>query len=187
MSILLVGITKGESGIYLYQPRGHLPEKGTAARRSRHMNQNQPQNLSAYTDTGYLKARVFTALGAIPLEGVSVKITSSEESNPGIAHDLLTNRGGETEIVELPAPPRSLSLEPSTGRPYSTYDIEAYLDGYYAYQALGVPVFGQVLSVQPIGLMPKPEYDTQSPGEPPVRLPSPRTGPDENDTVGKGV
>lgn len=116
------------------------------------MNQGQPP--SVYGDTGYLKARVYTALGAIPLEGVSVKITSVGDLAPYVSYDLITDKSGETETVALPAPSRELSTVPGNYRPYALYRIEAYLKDYGAYSALNVPVFGSILSVQPIGLIP---------------------------------
>ncbi len=115
------------------------------------MNQESTRN---YDDTGYLKTRVYTALGAIPLEGVSVKISSVEEDAPTIALDLITDRNGETETVSLPTPSRELSNTPGNARPYALYRIEAYLENYGAYSALNVPIFGGILSVQPIGLVP---------------------------------
>jgi hypothetical protein len=120
---------------------------------------NQPQSKAPYSDIGYLKARVFTANGAIPLEGVSVKISSAEDESRSVAFDLLTNRNGETAIVEVPAPSLSLSTSPGSLHPYAVYNMEAYLDGYYPFQAQALPVFSGVLSVQPIGLIPTSEYN----------------------------
>ena len=131
------------------------------------MNQAQPP--MAYGDTGFLKARVYTALGAIPLEGVSVKISSVGDLAPHVSYDLITDKSGETETVALPAPSRELSTVPGNYRPYALYRIEAYLKDYGAYSALNVPVFGGVLSVQPIGLIPnsarEPFPDTEEDSE----------------------
>ncbi|MBR6546309.1 MAG: hypothetical protein IKT72_05215, partial [Clostridia bacterium] len=38
--------------------------------------------------------------------------------------------------------------------PYALYRIEAYAEGYAPYLALNVPVFSEILSVQPISLVP---------------------------------
>ena len=116
------------------------------------MDLKQPP--AVYGDTGFLKARVYTALGAIPLEGVSVKISSVGDLAPYVSYDLITDQSGETETVSLPAPSRELSTVPGNYRPYALYRIEAYLKDYGAYSALNVPVFGGILSVQPIGLIP---------------------------------
>ena len=123
-------------------------------------------NATPYSETGYLKARVFTALGAVPIEGASVKISPSDTDSPRISHDLLTNRSGETETVALPAPPRRLSTEPGYSHPYSAYRIEAYAKGFAPYAADGVPVFSGILSVQPIALIPMGERDPVPPSPP---------------------
>ena len=130
------------------------------------MNQSQPP--SVYGDTGFLKARVYTALGAIPLEGVNVKISSVSEMYPPVAYDLITDRNGETDTVSLPAPSRELSTVPGNYRPYALYQIEAYLKDYGAYSVLNVPVFGGVLSVQPIGLVPNSARDPSPIPQPPA-------------------
>ena len=116
------------------------------------MNLTRPE--VPYSEEGYLKARVFTALGAIPIEGASVKISSADGVTPSVAHDLITDRSGETLTVSLPAPPRSLSGAPGNRTPYALYRIEAYAEGYAPYLALNVPVFSEILSVQPISLVP---------------------------------
>jgi hypothetical protein len=112
------------------------------------------QSKAPYSESGYLQARVFTALGAIPIEGASVKISSSEGIFPTIAHDLITDGSGETLTVSLPAPPRNLSGAPGNPTPYALYRIEAYAEGYAPYLALNVPVFSEILSIQPISMVP---------------------------------
>ena len=128
------------------------------------MQPTQPK--APYTETGYLKARVFTALGAIPIDNASVKISSAEGAMPPVAHDLLTDKSGETPVTALPAPPRALSEHPGEVAPYALYRIEAYKTGYSPYLALNVPVFSEILSVQPISLVPLPENDTAPPIQP---------------------
>ena len=107
---------------------------------------------------GYIKARAFTANGAIPLPDVTVTIVSGEGGD-AISLELKTDENGETQTAEVPTPLASAGDAPGETRPYAVYDIEAYLPGYYPYQALSVPVFGDTLTVQPIGLIPLPLYD----------------------------
>lgn len=128
---------------------------------------NSIQAQAPYSESGYLKARVFTALGAIPIEGASVKVSSSDGITPSVAHDLITDQSGETKTVSLPAPPRSLSGTPGGPLPYALYRIEAYAEGYAPYEALNVPIFSEILSVQPISLVPLSERD-DAPVIPPI-------------------
>ena len=108
---------------------------------------------------GYIKARVFTANGAIPLPDAAVTVTSAEENGERISIELETDENGETQTAEVPTPLASAGDAPGETRPYAVYDIEAYLPGYYPYRATNVPVFGDTLTVQPIGLIPLPLYD----------------------------
>ena len=111
---------------------------------------------------GYIKARAFTANGAIPLPDVSVVVRSGEDSGNAIDVSLTTDENGETQTAEVPTPLASAGDAPGETRPYAVYDIEAYLDGYYPYRALSVPVFGDTLTIQPIGLIPLPLYDGET-------------------------
>ena len=108
---------------------------------------------------GYIKARAFTANGAIPLPDVSVVVESAEENGDRISVELKTDENGETQTAEVPTPSKSAGDAPGETRPYAVYNIEAYLPGYYPYRATNVPVFGDTLTVQPIGLIPLPLYD----------------------------
>ena len=108
---------------------------------------------------GYIKARVFTANGAIPLPDATVLIESGEDRNDSISLELKTDENGETQTAEVPTPSKSAGDAPGETRPYAVYNIEAYLPGYYPYRATNIPVFGDTLTVQPIGLIPLPLYD----------------------------
>ncbi len=114
------------------------------------------------TATGSLVVRVTTARGAIPLEGATVSIynylPNLTEGRGDIISVHKTDRSGLTEKIELPAPPRSQSQAPnSTTRPYSTYTIGVFYDGYYDQLYVNVPVFDGVTAVQSADLIPLPE------------------------------
>ena len=126
---------------------------------------------------GYVKARAFTANGAIPLPDVTVIVRSAEENGEAIDVELKTDENGETPTAEVPTPLASAGDAPGETRPYAVYDIDAYLPGYYPYRAIRVPVFGDTLTMQPIGLIPLPLYDGDE-----VRpdIPGEGTAPQEN-------
>ena len=126
---------------------------------------------------GYVKARVFTASGAIPLAGATITISSSEDAGERLELELTTDGNGETQTAEVPTPLASAGDAPGETRPYAVYDIGAYLTGYYPYRAIRVPVFGDTLTVQPIGLVPLPLYDGD---EVRPEIPGEGTIPDEN-------
>lgn len=119
-------------------------------------------------DTGYLVVKVSTARGAIPLEGAAVSIRGEDE-NTGILYSLTTNSDGATERVSLPAPSRLSSEAPGNTKPYATYSIDVFMDGYLPLSFRGVPVFSSILSIQPAVMIPAPDgpRDDRFPPTPP--------------------
>ena len=105
---------------------------------------------------GKIRVRAYTAGGALPIEGATVRIMGAEEDNRLISYSLLTDRDGLTEAVELPAPSISYSLSPNPDeKPYAIYDIEVTAPGYYSKIINGLSVFSGVESVQLINMIPE--------------------------------
>lgn len=107
--------------------------------------------------TGYLQMRVTSAGGAFPIEDAVVMVLSDPLANgaqSSVIRTLRTNTSGLTETVPLPAPSRTLSQSPGNGKPYATYNIAVYKDGYYSVEGLGIPVFDGIVSTQAINLLP---------------------------------
>ena len=113
-------------------------------------------NISTPIDTGYLVVKVSTARGAIPLEGAAVTIRGEAE-NTGVLYSLTSNADGATERVSLPAPSRLSSESPGNAKPYATYSIDVFKEGYLPLSFQGVPVFSSILSVQPAVMIPSPD------------------------------
>lgn len=119
------------------------------------------------TGTGYLIVQVTTARGAIPLEGAKVDIRAyppEEASDPATRADILTSlisgRDGNTARIPLPAPPKSMSEKPGSGKPYSLYQADVSLDGYFSQAYIGIPIFDSITAIQPAVLIPLPENGT---------------------------
>ena len=111
-----------------------------------------------YTSKGFLRVSVFSAQGAYPIEGASVYITGADPQNRDVVQTLSTDQSGKTPTVEVPAPPAQDSEVPGNIRPYAAYDIQVTAPGYYIHQALAVPVFAGVVSMQPCEMIPKSLY-----------------------------
>ena len=116
------------------------------------------------TGLGKLVFQITTASGAIPLEGAEVilrKFRSTSDGNGGEVVAVLYSGGdGKTEIVTLPAPARSFSLEPALDGapvPYALYDAEVNLDHYFTQSYIRIPVFDGITSIQRASLIPLPE------------------------------
>ena len=111
---------------------------------------------------GYLKVRVTRAGGTLPVADAVVTIReygSGEATDDDILYSLRTDRGGLTETVSLPAPAFGDSTRPGNVQPFALYNIEVKYDGFYPVLLVGVPVFGGVVAVQPVDLMPGGEAD----------------------------
>ncbi len=91
-----------------------------------------------------------------PLAGVQVTISGiSSTGEATTLAQLTTNSVGQTDSIELEAPPVDLSLDPlNTNRPYSTYRIETTSPDYVDVVIDGTQVFSDTRSIQPIGLQP---------------------------------
>lgn len=104
--------------------------------------------------TGYLVVRVSTALGAIPLKGATVTVRGNTKESSGVLYSLLSDRDGLTQKVALPAPARDSSQTPSDAVPYSSWNVDVFLEGYSPTLFTGVPVYSSTVSVQPAVLVP---------------------------------
>lgn len=108
---------------------------------------------SSLTGQGSLVVQVTLAKGSIPVEGATVTITKSGDNVP-IAK-LVTDKSGQTEQIFLPAPSGIYSQTPNGSiRPYSIYNIKIEFPGYYVEEAINVPVFDKINSIQPVSLLP---------------------------------
>lgn len=103
---------------------------------------------------GYITVSVRTAGGAIPVEGASITIKSSNGAESNIIAVMLTDSGGVSDIVALPAPPKENSLSPGQGPVCSYYTIDTDRSGYYSVVNSNVPIFDGITSVQQVLLVP---------------------------------
>ena len=103
---------------------------------------------------GNLLVQVTLAKAAIPIEGAKVTVTDADGN---VVMRAVTDQSGRTESIPLPAPSAEYSQNPGgTVRPYSVYNIQVAYPGYYVEDAVNVPIFDKVNSIQPIPLEPLP-------------------------------
>ncbi len=111
---------------------------------------------SAQTDNtgmGRLQINVTSSLGLIPIQ--DAVITISYTGIPDVTIErLTTNSSGQTETIELPAPPLEYSMEPVEQQPYSEYNIQVEAPGYEPVLVSGTEILPDVTAVQPIRLNP---------------------------------
>ncbi len=103
---------------------------------------------------GTLKISVVSSVGLIPVENASVTISYTGDPGAPLSR-LTTDSSGQTPVIELPAPPLELSLQPENEQqPYSEYNIEVTAEGYEPVLVSGSEIFAGELSLQPIRMNP---------------------------------
>lgn len=108
-----------------------------------------------YTDSGSLKIRAYSASGAIPTEGVLIKIYGADDYNKDVQYSLITDSDGITKELYLPTPPLSYSMSPGAAEaPYSVYNVELAKNGFYPKRIDNVPIFAGIKSTLPIEMIP---------------------------------
>ena len=114
-----------------------------------------PENVNS--EIGRLLVSVTSSVGFIPIKNATVKIYSERQSADQervLVETLNTNESGQTDRVDLPTPPRSLSQEPSEIRPYAEYDMEISAEGYEPVRISGSEVMSDELAVQNVEMNP---------------------------------
>lgn len=103
---------------------------------------------------GKLQVNVVTREN-VPVRDATVTIAASDSPN-NIIERLTTNSSGQTETIELPAPPIELSLnEANTTRPYTTYNIRIEALGYETEFIENAEILPDVLAIQNVRLTSK--------------------------------
>lgn len=119
------------------------------------------------TGSGYLQLEASAADDAMPVENVFITVTRpTAGGTQSLVYMLTTDGSGKTREVELPAPPKSRSLSPegdSDGKPFSAYTIRADKEGFFSIIGLDVPIFSGIKSIQPLRMIPVPEYEFSPP------------------------
>ncbi|MBE6679435.1 MAG: hypothetical protein E7598_02815 [Ruminococcaceae bacterium] len=123
------------------------------------MNNQIPKE---YTSLGTLIVSVYTAGGAIPIEGALVSVRGANQNGSGIISVLYTDQSGNTPRISLPAPPASTSESPGGITPFATYNVEVAKENFYPKSFINVPIFAGTTSIQPANLIPKTEYEGQA-------------------------
>lgn len=107
-------------------------------------------------DTGRLQINC-TTLNNIPIENVNISIYY--EGNPeNKIEELSTNNIGQTENIELEAPPVELSLDINNiVQPYSEYSILAEAEGFEPVDISGIEILSGTSAVQTVKMRPQNE------------------------------
>lgn len=107
---------------------------------------------------GRLTVNVIRDTSLVPIPNAIVQI-APEEDPTRIVAEVRTNESGQTEPIELNAPPKDYSLAPENPKPYSEYTIKASAPNFDQIEVHGAQILPDVTSLQPIELVPAIEED----------------------------
>lgn len=109
---------------------------------------------NAESASGTLRVSVVSSLGRVPVAGAAVTISYTGDPEPPLM-TLTTDSSGQTEILTLPAPAESYSLDPDTEiQPYSEYNLTITADGYEPVVITGSEILPDRLSLQNVSMTP---------------------------------
>ena len=112
------------------------------------------------SDTGNLNVIVTGTDSYSPLSSATIEIANTGEPNR-ILESITTDQNGQTGYIELSAPPREYSMEPTDNQPYSEYNVKISTPGYQEGLVSGVQIFSGENGLQSIVLQPSeqtPDY-----------------------------
>lgn len=113
-----------------------------------------PQTLSSDTpDKGRLRIHVDSAPTRSPVENARIRIFDTGQPEKAL-EEIGTDTNGNSETVELPAPPIEYSMEPSENQPYSEYTFQIQADGFEPLSISGAELFSGSLALQDVRLSP---------------------------------
>ncbi len=116
------------------------------------LNPPTPPNQTIPDEQGGLLVWVTTLRNLYAVANAQVTIRNDQTGE--VIDAATTDLSGRTKVFILPAPPKNFSDDPNgTNRPYSLYNVNVKADGYVEQNALNVPVFPTITSVQPVDMI----------------------------------
>lgn len=103
--------------------------------------------------TGYLKLKVSTGRGAVPIYSANITIfKQNDDTRYNIASET-TDLNGLTIPIPLPAPDKSQTFNPQNPRPYASYNILVQHPEYKEVLLENIPIFDGITSVQNVNML----------------------------------
>ncbi len=113
-------------------------------------------------DKGKLKINLTSEITAYPVAGATISISYTGVPDSQL-EKLTTDSSGQTETIELDAPPLEYSLDVNNEiQPYSEYTLQVEAPGYEPVSIAGAEILSSVTAIQNISLSP---LETTDPSE----------------------
>lgn len=121
-----------------------------------------PQN--DQIDQGQLKVQVNSALASAPITDATIEISYTGDPD-SVLEQIKTNENGQTEIIDLPAPPLEYSMSPGDNQPYAEYTLRITAPDYETVTIAGAQILSTAQGLQNIQMIPL--ETAQAPAEAP--------------------
>lgn len=114
----------------------------------------QNEGLASQGDKGKLKISVTSEITSYPVADAQISISYTAIPDSKL-EQLNTNSSGQTEVVELDAPPLEYSLNPTIEeQPYSEYTLDISAPGFEPVSISGAEILPDVTALQNVSLRP---------------------------------
>ena len=104
-------------------------------------------------DRGQLMVQVNSNTGARPISDASVEISYTGDPE-SVIEKIETNEDGQTEDIELAAPPVEYSMSPGENQPYAEYTVKISAPGYEPVTVSGAQILSGVRGIQNVRMQP---------------------------------
>ena len=104
-------------------------------------------------DRGRLKVQVNSEIAAGPIVNAEVEISYTGDPD-SVIEKIRTDENGQTESVELAAPPIEYSMSPGENQPYSEYTVRVTAPDYEMVTVAGAQILADTQGIQNIRMKP---------------------------------
>lgn len=111
---------------------------------------------------GGLRVSVGNIRDNLPITGASIQISETNGDTTTLIDEISTAATGQTDVIELPAPPLAYSEESGSPRPYSEYNLTIRADGFEPVQIVGTEVLPDVVALQNVQMLPMLQPEPQT-------------------------
>ncbi len=102
-------------------------------------------------DRGRLRIRVQSEARPVEDAQIAISYTGDPEST---VEQVTTDADGQTELLELAAPPLEYSMEPSASQPYAEYTLQITAPGYEPVTISGAEILPDSTAIQEVRMVP---------------------------------
>ena len=104
-------------------------------------------------DQGQLRISAVSSQGNVPINDATIQISYTGEPDR-VIETLQTDANGNSQTIDLDAPPVEYSLEPGDNQPYSEYDVRINAPGYDEVLISGVQILSGQLGLSNVRMTP---------------------------------